>query len=241
MIVITSLLVVLLLLSTAVFVIETGKNVPVAGNGEANAFPSYEQSTKSTLISALANVTGGGNENVLIQDLNQLNSVISSDSYQAQVNMNYTLLNSNTYQNGFWISWGTEGYGVSSDSVSFAFYSLSPSTTSNAQFNENITSEAYLSGTYLQLSDTTRLAQLSINLLNEGVPALAQNFTFYFQNQTNWTKADMPTITDFGNGTYTASFIAEQAQTSNPLVVSLLCQDQRGVLVGANATCSSTG
>ena len=49
-IVITSLLVALVLLSTAMYVIETDKNVPSVGSGIDDAFPAYQQSIRNTLL-----------------------------------------------------------------------------------------------------------------------------------------------------------------------------------------------
>ncbi len=237
-IIITALLVALLLLSTAMYVIETGKGVPISENGGETVFSAYEQNIKSTLISALANISGGGNEGVLAADLNELNSAITSHSYQALVQMDYTLLNTSPYQNGVWISQGTNGQGISSIYVSFDFSSSGLSTTSTSQYNGNITSEVNLSGQYLQLNDTSKQANLTINVLNEDKPALAQNFTFYFQNVAYWLKVEAPSINNLGNGTYTVSFQAETSQQSGPLLVSMYCQDQRGITVGTNATCS---
>ena len=88
-IIITALLVASLLLSTAIYVFETEKEVPTADTGEENVFPAYQQSTINTLISALANVTNGGDPSVLTADLNELNAAITNDSYQAMLQMNY--------------------------------------------------------------------------------------------------------------------------------------------------------
>jgi hypothetical protein len=241
-IIITALLVASLLLSTAIYVFETEKEVPTVGTDENTVFPAYQQSIRNTLISALANVTNGGDPSVLTDDLNGLNAAITNDSYQAILVMNYTPLNVAPYQNGIWVSWGVDGHGISSACVSFAFNSSGFSTTSNVESAVNLTSEINLSGNYRQINDTSKQANLTINLLNEGKPALAQNFTFYFENATEgWVKVDSPSINDFGNGTYAVSFIAETDQPSDPLPVSMLCQDQRGVFVGANATCTNAG
>ncbi|HUK85352.1 MAG TPA: hypothetical protein VLU95_05790 [Candidatus Acidoferrum sp.] len=236
-IIITALLVALLLLSTAMYVIETGKNVPTPGNDGDNLFLAYEQSIRSTLISALANISSGGNTGVLIADLNELNSAIISHSYQDIVQMAYTPLNTAPYQNGTWISWGVDGHGISSACVSFAFNSSGLSTASNLEYNSNITTEVNLTGNYSQLNDTLAQANLTINVLNEDQPALAQNFTFYFRNIAYWVKVEAPDITNLGDGTYSVSFSAETDQQSGPLLVSMFCQDQRGITVGANATC----
>ena len=242
-IIITALLVASLLLSTAIYVIETEKEVPTVGTDENTVFPAYQQSIRNTLISALANITNGGDAGVLTDDLKELNAAITSDSYQAIFQMDYTPLNlnNNTYQNGIWISWNAS-QGISSVYVSFAFNSSGFSTTSNLAYDVNVTTEADLSGNYFQLNSTFTQVNLTVNVLNEGAPALAQNFTFYFENAIKgWVNVDSPSITDFGNGTYTVSFTTETDQLNDPLVVSMLCQDQRGISVGANVTCTNIG
>jgi len=238
-IIITALLVASLLLSTAIYVFETEKAVPTANTGEENLFPTYQQGTTNTLISALANVTNGGNANVLTKDLNELNAAITNDSYQAILQMNYTPLNEAPYQNGIWISWGTDGLGISSAYVSFVFDSSSFTTSSNLEYAVNVTTEVILTGD-LQLYSNFTQVNLAVNVLNEGKPALAQNFTFYSENATDgWVKVDSPNITDFGNGTYSVSFTTKMNQPNESLPVSVLCTDQRGITVEANATCTT--
>lgn len=240
-IIITALLVATLLLSTAIYVFETEKEVPTANTGQNDVFSAYQQSIRNTLISALANVTNGGDPAVLTSDLNQLTAAITNESYQAILQMNYTPLNTAPYQNGIWISWGTDGQGVSSASASFAFNCSGSSASSNLEYDVSVTTEADLSA-YLQLNGNYTQANLTVNVLNEGKPALAQNFTFYFENAASgWVKADSPSITDFGNGTYLAFFMVATNQISNPLPVSVLCQDKRGISVEANATCTNIG
>ena len=238
-IVVTALLLALILLSTAIYVIETEKAVPKAGNGEGNSFSEYTQSVRNTLISALANVSGGGSTGVLTSDLNQFNSAVVSHSYQAMVQMDYEPLNAFPYQDGFWISCGADGNGVSSVYSNFAFNSSGFSGSSNLEYNVNITSELKLTGYTSQFNDTSKQANLIVNVLNEGKPALAQNFTIYFENATNWMKEDTPSVNNFDNGTYSVSFNAEIGQLLDPLFVSVYCQDQRGITVGANVTCNS--
>jgi hypothetical protein len=191
----------------------------------------------NTLISALANVTNGGNAGVLTEDLNELDTAITADSYQDLLQMDYSPLNVAPYQNGFWIAWGADGQGISGAYVSFAFKSSGVSTNSNLAYDVNVTTAADLSG-HLQLNSSITQANLTVNILNEGKPALAQNFTFYFENATDgWVKVGFPSITDFGNGTYSASF--KTNQLSDSLLVSMLCQDQRGISVEANVTCTT--
>lgn len=237
-IIVTALVVSVVFLSTALYVIEIGKEVPIVEPSQSNVFLGYKQSITSTLISALANATGGGNPDILGIDIAELKAVILANSYQAMLTMDYSLLNSNGYRNGLLISWGTNGQGVSSACASFAFASSSLSTNSNLEYTLNVTSELNLSGNYNQINDSTKQVNLKFNVLNEGKAALAKNFTFSYQNGLDWITVDSPSITTVGNGTYTLTFNAEQSQPSDPMVVSLSCQDQRGIFVGANQTCT---
>jgi len=245
-IVITALMVALVLLSTAIFVIETEKDVPTAsGTDTNNVFAAYEQAVRSTLISALANVTNGGNRSVLTTDLNELDSLITSHSYQSILQMNLTPLNEAPYQNGIWISWSTDSQGISSACVTLDANSTGTTSTSTLQYAVNVTSQANLSGSDLQLNGTLNQVNLTVNVLNEGKPALAQNFTFYYEDAAssteNWTQVTSPSITDFGNGTYAVSFTAQTQQPGDPLLASTHCQDQRGILIDANVNCTKLG
>jgi hypothetical protein len=169
-----------------------------------------------------------------------LKAAILSNSYQAMITVDYTLLNSSNYQNGSWVFCGANGLGISSAYATFRFESSSLSATSSMEYAVNVTSTVKISGNYLQLNDTTKQVNLSINLLNEDKAALARNFTFSYQTESELVPASSPSIASFGNGTYTASFNAETAKLNDPLVVSLRCQDGRGIFVGANLTCTDT-
>ena len=237
--IVSALIVALLLLSTALYVIEVGKQVPTV-SAETDVFFGYQQTTRSTLISALANVTADGNPVILGTDLGELKAAILSNSYQAMLTVNYDLMNSSNYQNGIWVSWKANGVGTSSAYSSFRFESSSPTATSNVEYAINVTSTLKINGNYLQLNDTIKQVNLTINVINEGKPALAHNFIFSYLNATDWVPVDLPSITSFGNGTYTASFNSETAQLNDPVVVSMNCQDERGIFVGARLTCTGS-
>jgi hypothetical protein len=240
-IVITALMVALVLLSTAIFVIETEKDVPTGGTDTNNAFLAYQQAARNTLISALASVTNGSNPSILTADLNELDSLITSHSYQSILQMNFTPLNETPYKNGILI-WGTDGQEIASAYVTFTINSTGTASTSSLEYAVNVTSQANLSGSYLQLSGTSNQVNLTVNILNEGKPALAQNFTFYYKDAAfpteAWTQVTSPNVTYFGNGTYVFSFNAQTQQPGDPLLASMHCQDQRGILICANVTCT---
>ena len=242
-IVIAALMVALVLLSTAIFVIQTEKDVPTVSPDTNNIFSAYQQAARNTLISALASITNGSNPSILTADLNELDSTIASHSYQSILQMNFTLLNDTLYQNGIWIPKATNGQGISSAYVTFTINSTGTSSTSSLEYAVNVTSQANLSGSYLQLSGTLNQVNLTVNVLNEGKPALAQNFTFYYKDAAssigNWIQVTSPSIMDFGNGTYTVSFNAQTQQPGDPLLASVRCQDQRGIVIDANVTCTN--
>jgi len=238
--IVSALLVALLLLSTALYVIDVGKDIPTVDANEGNVFSGYQQSTRSALISALSNATGGGNTDILGADLAELRTVLLSNSYQAMLTMDYSTLNSSGYENGLRISWGADGKGVSSAYTTFVFGSSSPLVTTNLEYTINVTSAVNLGGSYRQLNETTKQVNLTISVFNEGKPTLANEFVFSYINPSGWIQVDSQNTTNFGNGTYTASFTADTLQLNDPLVVSLLCQDTRGISIGATVTCTST-
>ncbi len=234
--VVTSLLVALLLLSTAMYVVETQKNPPLVTDAQDNVYPAYQQSIRNTVISALANVTGGGNPDVLQADLDELTLAFASHSYDAILKIAYTPQTNLPYESGFWISWGADGRGVSSVYVGFAFNSSGFSTAAEMVYAVNVTSQVNLSGNAVQVNESCRQVNLAVSVFNEGAPALAQSFAFTYQNGTEQIAVEAPVVVDGGDGTYSASFFAGAGV--DPLVVCMSCRDQRGIFIGANATCT---
>ena len=237
-IIVTALVVSVLFLSTAIYVIEVGKEVPTVEPNQSNLFSGYKQQMTNTMISALANATGGNNPNILEIDIAELKTVILANSYQAMLTMDYSTLNSNGYKNGLLISWDINGQGVSSACASFVFACSSLLANSNIEYTLNVTSAMNSIGICRQISDTSKQVNLTFNIMNEDKAALAQNITFSYRNGADWIRVNSPTITSFGNGTYKSTFNAEQSQPNDQMVVSLLCQDQRGIFVGATLTCT---
>jgi hypothetical protein len=238
-IVVTGLLVALLLLSTAIYVINVQKTVPKADSNGDSLFGGYKETVRNTLISALANASAGGSMDVLEADLSELKAAVLAHSYRAMLTMEYSTLNSAPYTGGLWIFGGDGGSGISSACASFTFASTSPSASSNVEYTLNVTSQLQVSGGYLQLNGTQKQVNLTVNIANEDKPALAQLLVFrYYKDALGWVQADLPSIVDYGNGTYAVSFDAETALQDDPLAVSVVCLDQRGISTGANLTCS---
>jgi hypothetical protein len=236
-IIVSALLVAMLLLSTAIYVVETTKHVPTVKTDDASSFVEYKQAAKSTLISALANITAGGDRNVFAADLSQLKSVLQVHSYSSILDFAYTPLNSGSYQNGLYLAWGNDGIGVSSAYVDFGFNSSSSSSSATLQYPINITSLVRLNGSFTQENDT-KIVNLSVNLSNEGKPALASSFAFQFLNESSLVSVENPEIVNQGDGSYTASFNVPSLVEVHSLTVTVLCVDQRGISIGANYTCT---
>jgi len=241
--VIASLVITLLLLSTALYVSEIEKNAAVYEQGVDPAFSAYKLGVTHTVISALANVSNAGSVGVLAADLNQFKAVVYGHSFDAIVKMYCTPLNTAPYQDGVWISWDASGRGISSAYVNLVLNASGTAATYYSEYTVNVTSEIEVNGYYTVLTGSMRQVNVTCNVLNEGKPALAQNFTVYYEQDgslspAEWVKVVSPSITDYGNGTYTLSFTAETANPNDPMLVSIHTHDLRFILTQANVTCT---
>ena len=118
-----------------------------------------------------------------------------------------------------------------------------PTADLQLEHTTNITTRLDVEGTYSKLEGTSKQVNVTCRIFNEGEPALASNLTLYYEHDgdlavQDWIPADSPTITDYGNGTYTISFTAETQTSDDPMLVSAHVYDLRGILVLANATCT---
>jgi hypothetical protein len=237
-IIITGLLVALLLLSTAVCVIEMSKFTPKADETpQTVTYVGLEANLRNAVISGLANVTGGGNASVLAMDLDLLKAAILSHSYQTMFTLDYSLQNDAPYMQGLWVSWGNTS-GVSGASASFTVDSQNAQGTSKAQYAINVTTQVTASGGFVQLNGTAKQVSLSVAVFNEGNAALTETMNLRFFNVTEWVDVTAPVVTDFGNGTYAVTFFADGTPVDEPLYVSAECVDMRGISVGVNIVCN---
>lgn len=208
----------------------------------SDMFQMCKLGTTHAVVSALANISNGGNMNVLVDDLNSFKSVLINHSYDAIVQLNANPLSVSPYVNGVWVSWGQNGEGISSAYVDFALNYSGLSSTTWSGYSVNITSAISVAGQYTTVNGSLKQTNVTCTLLNEGKPALARNFTVYYEDDGSlvteeWLKVQSLTIMDYGNGTYSLSFWAETLNPANPLIVSVCCHDTRSILVHANVTC----
>lgn len=237
-IVVTALLVAVILLTTAMYVIEVQKNTPNVQIDDGVLIDSYQTSIRSTAVSALANFSGGGDPIILDSDLAQLRSAILAHSYEAQLSVTYDLLGSGGYSDGLRVLWGSSGEGVSSAYATVTCKSYGSNGGSDVTYTVNVTSHLQVSGQYSQLNDTQKQVSLSVHLVNEAGVALADSFTVSYLNASRWVTPESLSITSNGDGTYNIAFSAQTGQFGESLDVSVVCLDARGISVGASLTCS---
>lgn len=235
--IISSLIIAVLLLSTTYYVFEVRRSVTNDETTTDSNLEAIKLSTTNTMISALANITNGGDTGVLREDLNKLSSSIQNLFYGGQCLLEFMPLNTSSYDEGTWISWKKNGMGTSSSFVNFAINVSEPTDTYYSEYQTNITTALVLGSTYSS-SGTEKTVNVTCQMLNENEPALVKDISMFYQNETGgpWIMVDSSsnlTMNDFGNGTYLVSF---NVNAEDFLQVSANAHDLRDVLVVANAT-----
>ncbi len=234
--IVAALVITMLLLSTAMYITDTQKN-QLKHSSESDLYlPFYKQGLRHTMISALANISNGGDLGVLETDLNQFNAFTAEHSYDAFFKSTFTLRNTAPYLNGVWLTQNSSGTATAGAHVSFSVNSSGASETYSSEYDIEITSKLETSGHYSLLNESEKQVELTCSLFNEGQAALAKNFTVsYERNEAldfeDWIIVDTPSITDHGDGTYSISFSAVTDQQDDAVLVWVSCQDQRGILL----------
>jgi hypothetical protein len=198
---------------------------------------------KNTVTSALVNASNGGENGILSTNLNRYASMVGNQSYFGKCTVLFTVLDASPYQSGMQISWGADGTGVSGAYANYTLVFTRTESDLQLEHATNITTRLDVEGTYSKLDGTSKQVNVTCRVFNEGEPALANNITLYYDHDgdlgtSDWIAADSPAITDYGNGTYIISFIAETQTVNDPLLVSAQVYDLRDIFVLANATCT---
>lgn len=236
--IVTSLIITMLLLSTAYYVFEINKNVTDNQTAMEYNFLATRMSSRNSVVGALANISNGGELDVLTTNLNKLASAIREHSYDRECDLAFTPLNSSPYQQGIRLSWESSGLGISSAYVSFLLNVSGPSESYYSEYETNITTALTIEGVFTG-SDNEKSVNATCRIYNEEGPALANDITMFHQNATNgpWIMVDSNNLNvfDYGNGTYSMFF---NVYASNVLNISAHIHDSRGIFVMANTTCN---
>jgi len=234
------LVIALLLLSTELYVYDLGKALD---EGKQNSFSDFilalEAGSEHVVVGSLANVSQGGTNQIFRNNLERWSSFVGSRYQFGKCILNFTIREISPYSSGIWISWGTNGLGVSGAYANFTLQLLDRGADVDLKYAINITTTLLIQGTYKGMQGSSKQVNVTCNLLNEGNPALAENLMLYYKNLDDWLTPGPQnnyTVIDYGNGTYFMSFVADIS--SSPVEVSVHVLDQRQIYVQANATCT---
>jgi len=234
------LVIAMLLLSTEIYVYDLGKAVE---EGKQNPFSDFilavKLGSKHVVVASLANVSQGGTNQTLEINLKRWSSFVGRLYQYGKCILNFTLRETAPYSSGIWISWGTNGVGVSGAYTNFTLQLLDRGTDVNLKYAINITTTLLIQGTYRKMQGNSTQVNVTCNLLNEGNPTLAESLTLYYKNLDDWLTPGPQnnyTLVDYGNGTYFMSFVADIS--SSIVEVSVHASDQQGINVQTNVTCT---
>jgi len=242
--IITALVIALLILSVVYGVFEAGRISEMCSSKPLSShILAVRLGLKHTVTSALVNASNGGDTSVLTANLNKYASMVGNQSFFGKCVVKFTVKEDSPYHSGIWLSWGVDGTGVSSAYANFTLAFTGLDTEFQMDYAVNVTTRLELDGTYTKLAGTNKQVNVTCRVYNNGEPALARSLTLYYERDGNpstpeWTAADSPAVTDYGNGTYTISFTAETQNVDDPMLLSAHLIDTRGILVLANATCT---
>ena len=236
----------LLTLSVAYGVFEAGRRNGLRSSTTLN-LPVFatKLGLKNTVTSALVNVSNGGENTILATNLDKYASFVGNQSYFGKCTILSTTLDLSPYESGICLSWGSDGTGVSSAYANFTLVFTETTADMDLEHSTNITTCLVVEGVYTKLGGTSKQVNVTCRVFNEGTAALANNVTLYYDFDGNlgtsdWTAANSPTVTDYGNGNYTLSFTAETQTENDPMIISAQAYDLREIFVMANASCTET-
>jgi hypothetical protein len=238
-IVVTALLIALIITSTATYIYELSGNIGNAGSYTLNdLIESIELGSRHAIVSALANITSGRQNQTLTTDLNDWTTAVGQQYWLGKITLNYALRDASPYTSGLYISWGAVGSGVSEAYVSFQLNGSGSEIVMQRSYYVNVSSRLRVAGFMTQNTSGTKQVAVSCSLFNDGEPALAKKLAIYYRESTEWTAPNATNnyvLRDYGNGTYTAVFNVETVATW--LDVSAGLFDARQIFVQANTTC----
>jgi hypothetical protein len=229
----------LILLSAQVYVFDVQTSTfSLDSDSISDYIATIKLGSQNVVAGSLSNISKNGASSVLAANLARWATLVNTQSQFGRSTLSYEEEESLPYSSGIWLSWNTQGYGVSSSVVHFAFNLSDREVEAELSYVINVTTSLNVEGTWRTILGDEKQVNFTINLLNEGKPALAHQITLYYRFSTSWlvpNASNNYAITDYGNGTYRASF---NVSIPSPRVeVSLSVIDQRQILVKANATC----
>jgi len=196
---------------------------------------SIEQGSRHVVVASLINVSQGGSVSNFIYNLNRWESFVASDYKFGRCTLNSTVASESPYSSGVWLSWGTEGLGVSSASAVLEVELVGRGVEVDWSFTENITTTLLVSGRFETVQANIKRVTVFVNLLNEGTPALAGSIDVMYI-RGGWRDPsilDDYVEKDYGNGNYRFSF-SDKLPAVSEILVRVQVYDCRGIFVQAD-------
>lgn len=228
----------LLILSTQVYIYRLSRTSIDDNYGTLTDYVlSIEQGSRHVVVASLINVSQGGSVSNFVYNLNRWESFVASDYKLGRCTLNSTRDSESPYSGGIWLSWGTEGMGVSSASAVIEMDLSGRGVEVIWSFTENINTTMLVSGRWETVLGNVKRVMVFVNILNEGSPALAGSINLMYL-RGGWRDPallDDYVQTDYGNGTYRFSF-SDKLPAVSEIIIRVQAYDRRGVFVQADAT-----
>jgi len=238
MLIIAALTISLAILTTNVYVYRNTRYEPSTGYSYLSDYAlGVELGSIHVVTASLANVSHGGALSSLEDNLDRWEMFVGDDHRFGRLDLDATVEAAAPYSDGIYLNWSTPGVGVSSASVDFILTLSGRGAEIDWEFSVNRTTRVDTSGTYTILLGDNKDVTVTMDLYNEGSPALGGSTTLEYLKSGQWENASQATgysRTDYGNGTYRFTFNDDIPGT--PVYVRVKIFDRRGVFVQAEAT-----
>lgn len=238
LLIVAALTIAILISSTTIYVYELSRETNNADNHPiSNIILALKQSTKNSMISSLANISKGGEKSILEANFNSLSQVFGNLHQLGMCYLSFTAINDSKYDSGAYLSWNTNGSGVSSAYTNFTLNVQGVTANVAVDYAINITTAITINGFYTVTGEEKHV-NLTCYVYNEEKPALAKNITLFYKNLGSWIRVNSSnnfSIVDYGNGTYLLSFTVS---VSSDVQVSAHVYDLRDIFVQTNTTCT---
>jgi len=238
--VLSGLIIALIILSTECYVYE------LSSPWEPSPYPAIDLvlmvqlGTRHVVIGSLANVSRGGPNQTLVENLERWGNLVGEYGYQlGRCTQTFSAAETPPYTSGIGISWGSNGAGFSVASANFTLRWSDRETGLELNYAVSVNTTLLVEGTYRKTGGDGKDVNVTAHLLNEEKPALLENISIYYRASGEWLApgpSSNQILTDYGDGTYLISFSADIP--GETVEVSAHIYDRRGVYARANTTCT---
>jgi hypothetical protein len=229
LLIVAAMAIAVLISSTTAYVYELSKENGDPRNQRISDLAlALRQSTRSAVISALANVSNGGEKTILATNLDILAQVFRGLNQVDLCSLVFTPFDVVPYDSGILLSWNTTSTDISSACVSFVLDVRGDFARAEASYTVNITTSLMVDGFY-ELQSNEKHVNLRCQINNEGLPALAESLNVFYLASGSWTGVETSDLSgvDYGNGTYVLAFPVPQ----EAIQISIHMRDLRNILV----------